>query len=98
MVVFFDFNEGLERLIIFSGFASIAFASVAALYQKRLKRLMAYSTISHTGFILVAIGCNSLDSVKSVLIYLFIYVIMTLSIFAIILIVANYSLPKFLIN
>lgn len=98
-IFFFDFFDSSQLLIAFSGLCSVAFASVAALYQKRLKRLMAYSAISHTGFILLAIGCNSIDSIKALIIYITFYIIMTLSTFAVIFIVVkNKGIPKFLVN
>jgi len=82
------------------GLSSICFASVAALYQKRMKRLLAYSTISHTGFILIALACSSMDSIKSSIIYITLYVVMTLAIFAILLSssVNSKTMPKYLIN
>jgi NADH-quinone oxidoreductase subunit N len=97
--VFFECYEYSETLLHASGLASVCFASVAALYQKRLKRLLAYSAISHAGFILLAIGCNSIDSVKSTMIYLSIYIVMTLTVFSIIFLSSAQSkTPKFLIN
>ena len=96
------FNSFLDQtgsLILCSGLASVAFASVAALYQKRLKRLLAYSAISHSGFILLAISCNSLESIKATLIYIIIYLIMSLALFSVIFVVLkSNNLPKFLIN
>jgi NADH-quinone oxidoreductase subunit N len=96
---FNSFLDQISLLLLFSGLASVAFASIAALYQKRLKRLLAYSAISHAGFILLAISCNSLESVKSTLIYIFIYVVMSIAVFSVIFVVLkSNSLPKFLIN
>jgi len=70
-------------LLLLSGLGSICFASVAALYQKRLKRLMAYSTVSHTGFLLLGMFCCSVDSIKACTIYIVLYILMTLSTFGI---------------
>jgi NADH:ubiquinone oxidoreductase subunit 2 (subunit N) len=96
------FNSFLDQtgsLILCSGLASVAFASVAALYQKRLTRLLAYSAISHSGFILLALSCNSLESIKAPLIYIIIYLIMSLALFSVIFVVLkSNNLPKFLIN
>lgn len=94
-----SFVDGVESLIIFSGLSSIMMASITALYQKRLKRLLAYSAISHSGFILLAIGCNSVDSIKASVIYILIYLVMTTALFSVIFIVLRSTeLPKFLIN
>jgi NADH-quinone oxidoreductase subunit N len=96
---FSDFLNQSELLIVSSGLASIVFASIAALYQKRLKRLLAYSAISHSGFVLVAISCNSIDSIKATLIYILIYLIMSIALFStVFLVVRSNKLPKFLIN
>ena len=98
-VFFFDFLYFSNLMIIFSGFLSISFASVTALYQKRVKRLLAYSAISHTGFILVALACNSLDAIKTAVIYISIYILMTISVFSVLFILLNNNkMPKFLIN
>jgi len=69
------------------------------LYQKRLKRLLAYSAISHTGFILLGISCCTIDSVKASLIYIVLYSITSLALFSIILSLGiSKKLPKYLIN
>lgn len=89
----------VEYALLFSGFSSITLSSIAALYQKRTKRLLAYSTISHTGFILVAIACNSIESSKTTVIYLPIYVMMTLTIFVIVFTAMQSNrVLKFLLN
>jgi len=69
---------------VFLGCASlsIAFSSVAGLYQKRIKRLMVYSTISHTGFLLLAIFCCSILSLKAFVLYLTLYSLMSLCLFS----------------
>jgi len=98
-VFLFDFLYFANFVLIFSGFLSISFASVTALYQKRVKRLLAYSAISHTGFILVAITCNSIDAIKTSVVYMFIYALMTIAVFSVLFIVLGFNrIPKFLIN
>lgn len=79
---------------------SIIIGSVSAIYQKRIKRLFAYSTIAHTGFILLAFLCASVDSSKSLIFYLVVYACLTITTFSI-LINASGALktqPKYLIN
>jgi NADH-quinone oxidoreductase subunit N len=98
-IVLIQFIDFFEILLILSGLGSICFASVLALYQKRLKRLLAYSAISHSGFILLGIFCLTLYSLRSVIIYIMIYAIMTLAIFSLVLLSnINNKAPKFLIN
>jgi NADH-quinone oxidoreductase subunit N len=58
---------------------------LGALYQRKVKRLVAYSAISHAGYILIGIGSNSSYGVESVIFYLIIYVLMSISVFTIIL-------------
>jgi NADH-quinone oxidoreductase subunit N len=78
-----DFSV-LFLFILLSGFSSVCFASIGALYQKRLKRLLAYSTVSHTGFMLLGLACLTPDAIKSCSIYIILYSIMTLCLFCII--------------
>lgn len=70
-----------------------------ALYQKRTKRLLAYSAISHVGFILLGISSGTIDSIKAAIIYLVIYMIMNIGIFSLIMsFSSNGLLLKYLIN
>lgn len=78
---------------------SICIASVAALYQRRLKRLLAYSTISHTGFILLGVSCGSVDSIKACAIYIILYAFMSLSVFSVVLLSSgNIILSKYIVQ
>jgi NADH:ubiquinone oxidoreductase subunit 2 (subunit N) len=82
-----------------SGLGSICFASVAALYQKRIKRLMAYSTVSHTGFLLLGICCSTVDSIKACTVYIVLYILMTLTLFSLLFLSGiNNPQQKYLIN
>lgn len=72
-----------QYIFALSGVSSICFAATAALYQKRLKRLLAYSAVSHVGFLVVGVCCLSLDSIKACTVYIVLYVLMSLVIFAI---------------
>lgn len=56
--------------------------SLSAIYQKRLKRLFAYSTIAHTGFILLGVVGASPDSIKTLTFYVVIYSGLTLLLFS----------------
>jgi NADH:ubiquinone oxidoreductase subunit 2 (subunit N) len=75
------------------------FASVTALYQRKLKRLIGYSSISHIGFVITALSCSSVESVKSVIIYIFLYTLTSIALFGIIInSTTNGLLLKYLIN
>jgi NADH-quinone oxidoreductase subunit N len=62
----------------------MALGSFAAIGQKNIKRLMAYSSIGHMGFALVGLAAGTPEGAQGVLVYLAIYVAMTLGSFAII--------------
>jgi len=97
--VFEDFADFSSTLFRCCGVASVCVASVAALYQKRLKRLLAYSTISHTGFILLGICCVSIDAVNSCIIYIALYSVMSIALFSVILMSNDGKIsPKYIIN
>jgi NADH:ubiquinone oxidoreductase subunit 2 (subunit N) len=83
-----------------SGVLSIIIGSVSAIYQKRLKRLFAYSTIAHTGFILLAFLIFSLESSKALVFYIIIYSCLTIALFAILIniSISNPIQPKYLVN
>jgi NADH-ubiquinone oxidoreductase chain 2 len=70
---------------------SLFIGSVLGLSQFRIKRLYAYSTISHVGFILLALSINSVESIQSFIFYLFQYSISNLNAF-IILVSIGFSL------
>ncbi|MHA6641968.1 NADH-quinone oxidoreductase subunit NuoN [Mesorhizobium sp. A623] len=71
-----------QQIIVFVSIASMAVGSFAAIGQRNFKRLMAYSSIGHMGFALVGLSANSQDGVRGVVIYMLIYVAMTLGTFA----------------
>jgi NADH-quinone oxidoreductase subunit N len=82
-----------------SGLMSVCISAVAALYQKKIKRLFAYSAIGHIGFILLAFSTNTADSLKASAVYLFIYMFMNVGIFAMIMGFSSKGfLFKYLVN
>ena len=74
-----------QQIIVFVAIASMALGAFAAIGQRNIKRLMAYSSIGHMGFALVGLAANSQDGVRGVAIYMLIYLAMTLGTFAFIL-------------
>jgi NADH-quinone oxidoreductase subunit N len=77
-------NDWSQILILLS-ILSMLFGAVAAIGQRDIKRLMAYSSISHMGFALMGLASGGLDGVQSMLIYMVIYVIMNIGTFSFIL-------------
>ncbi len=74
-----------QQIIAFISIASMLLGSFAAIGQKNIKRLMAYSSIGHMGYALVGLAANSEAGVRGVAIYMLIYMVMTLGTFAFIL-------------
>ena len=75
----------MKSIIIFISVASMLLGAFAAIGQTNLKRLMAYSSISHIGYVLAALTVGNRDGVISAISYLNIYIIMMISSFACIL-------------
>lgn len=74
-----------KNLLLTSSLLSLIIGTVVGLAQYRIKRLFAYSTISHVGFLLLALGINSEESIQSFLFYLRQYTITNLNAFLIVL-------------
>lgn len=74
-----------QQVVIFLSIASMVLASFAAIGQKNLKRLIAYSSIGHVGFALVGLSSGTEWGVTGVAVYMAIYVTMTIGLFACIL-------------
>jgi len=74
-----------QQIVTFLAIASMALGAFAAIGQHNIKRLMAYSSIGHMGYALVGLAAGSAEGVQGVIIYLAIYLAMTLGTFACIL-------------
>ena len=71
-----------QQIVYLLAIASMVLGAFAAIGQTNIKRLLAYSSIANVGFILVGLVANTADGARGVLIYLAIYVVMTLGAFA----------------
>jgi len=74
-----------KNLLLVSSLLSLIIGTVVGLAQYRIKRLLAYSTISHVGFLLLALAVNSEESIESFLFYLVQYSITNLNAFLVLL-------------
>jgi NADH-quinone oxidoreductase subunit N len=74
-----------QQIVVFVAIGSMLLGSFAAIGQSNIKRLMAYSSIGHMGFALIGLAAGTEEGVRGILIYMFIYVSMTLGAFAVIL-------------
>ncbi|MDR7146730.1 NADH-quinone oxidoreductase subunit NuoN [Rhizobium sp. BE258] len=73
-----------QQVVVFISIASMLLGSFAAIGQKNIKRLMAYSSIGHMGYALVGLAAGNQTGVSGVMLYMVIYMVMTLGSFAII--------------
>ena len=76
------FNN-LNYFVIFSIIASIILGSITALAQSKVKRLVAYSAIVNGGYLLLGVVVGTIDGLSSTLLFLFIYIILILTLFSI---------------
>ncbi len=74
-----------RQIVIFIAILSMALGAVAAIGQNNIKRLMAYSSIANMGYVLIGLATGTPDGVQGVLIYLAIYLVTNIGIFACIL-------------
>ena len=81
-IPFINLIDQWQVIIIFLSIASMIFGAVAAIGQKNLKRLMAYSSISHMGFALAGLAVGTNEGIQSSITYMSLYVIMNLSFFS----------------
>ena len=84
-VAFPGITHEWQQIVVFVSIASMVLGAFAAIGQRNFKRLMAYSSIGHMGFALVGLAAGTPEGVQGVLIYMVIYVAMTLGVFAVIL-------------
>jgi NADH-quinone oxidoreductase subunit N len=70
-----------QQIVMFTALASIIFGALGAIGQDNLKRLLAYSSINNIGFILLGLAVANQDGASAMLVYLFIYVAMSLGSF-----------------
>jgi proton-translocating NADH-quinone oxidoreductase, chain N len=74
-----------QQIVVFLSIASMILGAFAAIGQKNIKRLMAYSSIGHMGYALVGLAAGTQAGVRGVILYMLIYMVMTLGTFAVIL-------------
>lgn len=74
-----------RQIVIALSVASMALGSIAAIAQSNIKRMLAYSSIGHVGFILLGLAAASAEGIKAILIYAVLYMLMTAGAFALVL-------------
>ncbi len=71
-----------QQILVFVSIASMGLGAFAAIGQNNIKRLLAYSSIGHMGFALVGLAAGSQEGAQGVIVYMMIYLISTLGVFA----------------
>ena len=86
LYIFYD-DKVIEvrNLFLLCSLISLIIGTIVGLSQIKIKRLLAYSTISHIGFILLALAINSIQSVEALYFYIFQYTLTNLNVFLILL-------------
>ncbi len=82
IVAFPGISADWRQIVAFLSIASMALGSFAAIGQTNIKRLMAYSSIGHMGFALVGLAAGTVEGAHGVVVYMAIYLAMTLGTFA----------------
>ena len=80
-VPFVNLIDQWQMIIIFLSLASMVFGAIAAIGQKNLKRLIAYSSIGHMGYALAGLAVGTNSGIQNSIIYICIYLIMNLGFF-----------------
>ena len=81
-VPFINLIDQWQMILIFLSIASMVFGAVAAIGQKNIKRLIAYSSISHIGYALAGLTTGTNEGIQSSVIYITIYFVMNLGLFS----------------
>jgi len=82
-----------QQIIIFVAVASMLLGAFAAIGQTNLKRLLAYSSIGHVGYALVGLAAGGEQGIRGVLVYMAIYLVMTLGTFGVLLVMRKDGKP-----
>ena len=81
-VPFLNLIDQWQMIIVFLSIASMLFGAIAAIGQTNIKRLIAYSSISHIGYTLAGLAAGTNDGIQSSIVYISIYIIMNLALFS----------------
>ena len=80
-IPFINLIEQWQLIMVFLSIASMLFGSIAAIGQKNLKRLIAYSSIGHMGYALAGLTTGTNQGIQSSIVYISIYLFMNLAFF-----------------
>jgi NADH-quinone oxidoreductase subunit N len=96
IILFTFFVYAIEYEAFFIGLAVISmfYGTVMALYQTKLIRVMAYSSVSHMSHLLLALCIGTEEAVFSFLVYLIIYILLSLGVFSMLILFRNKDLTN----
>lgn len=92
-LLFYDFIFFWQNEILACSLFSIVIGTFSALRQTKIKRFLAFSSVTHIGFLLIAFATGTLEGVSSLFFYMIIYILMTLNAWSVILFL-NYKNKK----
>jgi NADH-quinone oxidoreductase subunit N len=81
-VPFLNLIDQWQMILIFLSISSMLFGAIAAIGQTNIKRLIAYSSIGHVGYVLAGLATGSNEGIQSSIIYITIYILMNLGFFS----------------
>ena len=82
---FGSMGEEWRQIVVFMSVVSMLIGSLGAIQQTNIKRLMAYGSIGHIGYLLLGLSAGSQQGVRGILVYLSVYVVMSVGAFGVIL-------------
>jgi proton-translocating NADH-quinone oxidoreductase chain N len=80
-----DPNGIWNHVLLICAILSLILGAFGALAQTNIKRLLAYSSINHVGYMLLGFACGTLEGLQALFLYLFVYLVMTIAVFGIVL-------------
>ena len=78
MYTFYDIIGFWQYIILVCSFGSMIVGAFGALQQRKVKRLLAYSSIGHVGYMLIGIGAGTAEGIQGLLVYIFLYMVIVL--------------------
>lgn len=86
---FYDLIASWQQIILACALLSMFIGTWGAINQNKIKRLFAYSSMAHVGYLLIGLGTGTIAATEALLVYIIIYILMIINIFGIILVLAQ---------
>jgi NADH-quinone oxidoreductase subunit N len=81
----YDFMDAWQPLFLLASFGSMVVGAFGALQQRKIKRLLAYSSIGHVGYMLIGVATGTLEGLQGLVLYLGLYMVMSLNVWTVLL-------------